>query len=129
MLTMILQNLLLIEDNLGDVMLTQEALEDEKLIVQIEVLDNGEAAWRKIKNLKKKEYDCILLDINLPRMNGLEVLDKIKESKLKIDTPIFILSSSSNPSDVEKALEKGASAYFEKPIDVKRLLSILDKLN
>lgn len=129
MLTMKLDKILLIEDNPGDVLLIQEAFEDANLRVNFKIIDNGESAWNKIKSLKKNEFDCILLDINLPRINGLEILDMISQTNLEFDTPIFVLSSSSNPLDVEKALEKGALAYFEKPLDVKRMLSILDKLN
>lgn len=114
-------DILLIEDNEGDILLTTEALKEGKFSDSIHVVKDG---WEALKFLQKKEEfrncstpDLILLDINLPKLNGHEVLKRIKtEDKLK-HIPVIMLSTSSSGEDVTGSYKNQADCYITKPID------------
>ena len=114
-------HILLVEDNEGDILLTIEALKEEKNIFSISVVKDG---WEAIQLLNKKgKYinehmpDVILLDINLPKMNGIEVLKNIKSNKLIFHIPVNILSTSSSPEDIRICLLNKADFFTTKPLD------------
>ncbi len=114
-------HILLIEDNEGDILFIKEAFEETRLINDITVMRNGEKA---IKYLKRKgEYkdaitpDLIILDINLPRKSGHEVLQFIKfDSELKV-LPVIMLTTSSSDKDIIKSYENYVNCYITKPVE------------
>lgn len=121
--------ILLVEDNPGDVRLTREALKDAKMSNLLHVVEDGAAALDYLH--QRGEYrnalrpDLILLDLNLPRKNGREVLQEIKEDpRLKI-IPVVILTSSQAEEDILGAYSLHANCYITKPVDFAQLTKIV----
>lgn len=113
--------LLLIEDNEGDILLTSEALSESNLPIRITVLKDG---WEAMKFLDKSEGyhsaknpDLVLLDINLPKINGIEVLKKIKSSQDLQHIPVIILTTSTSQEDISICYRNHANYYLSKPVD------------
>lgn len=112
---------LLIEDNPGDVHLILEALRTVPLASHVEVVVNGEEALDYIHG--KGEFtsatspDLVLLDLNLPRRDGLEVLAALREDSETRFVPVVVLTSSDRPDDVDRAYELNANCYVTKPLD------------
>jgi len=110
--------LLVVEDSPADVFLVKEAMNLEGLSFQIEVLDDGEAA---IQALNRVDDCCdtppsaVLVDLNIPRKDGIQVLDRLRESPRCGAIPAIVFSSSDSPADRQRALSHGASEYFRKP--------------
>ncbi len=125
-------NILLVEDNEGDILLTMEALESGKLINNIDVTRNGELAinflMNILENTEKELPELILLDINLPKKNGQDVLQFIKEHDSLKHIPVIMLTTSSNEKDVMASYRNHANCYITKPIDVNSFMSIIAKL-
>ena len=126
-------HILLVEDNEGDILLTIEALKEEKNTFTISVVKDG---WEAIQFLNKKgKYmnehvpDVILLDINLPKMNGIEVLKNIKSDKLLFHIPVNILSTSSSPEDIRICLSNKADFFTTKPLDAHQFYENFLSLN
>ena len=125
-------NILLIEDNEGDIVLTTEALKEFTIPNTLSVIRDGWEGLQYVENSgkysDKPEPDLILLDINLPKVNGHEFLYRIKNNVLKKHIPIVVLSTSSAPSDVLISYQNYANCYITKPVDVdeysRALLSI-----
>lgn len=122
-------NILLVEDNEGDIVLTLDAFEDTNSNAQIDVVRNGEEALNYL--FKRGEYktvpkpNLVLLDINLPIYNGMEVLDKIKSDDELKYIPVIMLTTSSVSQDVEKAYIKKANSYVVKPIDMDKFVNTI----
>ena len=121
--------ILLVEDNPGDVRLTREALKDAKMSNLLHVVEDGAMALDFLH--QRGEYrnvphpDLILLDLNLPRKNGREVLQEIKEdARLKI-IPVVILTSSQAEEDILSAYSLHANCYITKPVDFAQLTKIV----
>ena len=114
-----LVNILLIEDADPDVFLVREALESAGLDFQLTVLDDGEKAIHFIEALDRNGNEvcpqAILLDLNLPRCSGDEILDHIRHSDRCKNIPVLVLTSSDSPSDRINVSSRGASNYFLKP--------------
>ncbi|MEI8054363.1 MAG: response regulator [Bacteroidota bacterium] len=125
-------NILLVEDNEGDILLTMEALESGKLINNIDVTRNGELAISFLMNIlenpEKELPELILLDINLPKKNGQDVLHFIKEHDSLKHIPVIMLTTSSNEKDVMASYRNHANCYITKPIDINSFMSIIAKL-
>lgn len=114
-------NILLIEDNEGDIILTTDALKEFTVPNTVSVARDGWAGLQYVENSgasSNPEPDLILLDINLPKLNGHEVLNKIRSNKAKKHIPIIIFSTSSAPSDVLVSYQNQANCYITKPVDV-----------
>lgn len=111
--------ILLVEDNEGDILLTQEAVEDLELDVTLAVVKDGESALHYVN--QTGEYsncsrpDLVLLDINIPKINGLEVVRKIKEDDSTRSIPVIMLTTSSSQKDIRKAYQNYANCYIVKP--------------
>jgi len=121
-------DVLLVEDNPGDVRLTREALRDSGFKCNLHVFSNGADAI-KFLNDKNNEQSgvlpsIILLDLNLPRMDGREVLAIIKASPEFRHIPVFILTTSANEKDIEQAYDLHANCYILKPLDMDQCISI-----
>lgn len=122
--------ILLIEDNEGDVLLIKEALQEAKINCEMEIAKDGSEAIRILNELSQKKNinlpDLILLDINLPKKNGHEVLASIKKNLFLKKIPVIVLSTSSFDSDIEKAYELHANCYIVKPLGVNNFLKMVD---
>lgn len=127
-----LLSILLVEDNRGDVMLTREALADSKISNPLHVVSNGEEAiaflMSTIDSAVEDLPGLILLDINLPRVDGKEVLAFIKEHPKLQTLPVVILTTSSSPSDRNETLQLQADMFITKPIEPHKLCDIVQSL-
>jgi len=121
-----------VEDNEGDVILTSEAFENARLQSVLSVVRDGESAMDFL--LKRHQYldvkipDLILLDLNLPRKNGYEVLQFLKANTNLKHIPVIVLSTSSSMNDVNKCYENYANCYITKPMDIENFFSIVSKI-
>jgi len=126
--------ILLVEDNPGDVRLTMEALKESSRNIKLHVVENGLEALhflRKEKNYRESPTpDLIFLDLNLPKKNGREVLAEIKEDINLKQIPVVVLTISSAEEDIANAYENHANCYITKPLDldqfVKKILDIIE---
>jgi CheY-like chemotaxis protein len=113
--------ILMAEDNATDVMLTKEALAHAKVLNTLHVVEDGMEAMdflhRRGKHAKAPRPDLILLDLNMPRKNGQEVLAEIKEDEKLKNIPVVILTTSKAEEDVVKAYGLYANCYVIKPVD------------
>jgi two-component system, chemotaxis family, response regulator Rcp1 len=113
--------ILMAEDNSTDVMLTKEALAHAKLLNTLHVVDDGmeclDFLYRRGKYAKAPRPDLILLDLNMPRKNGQEVLAEIKADEKLKNIPVVILTTSKAEEDVVKAYGLSANCYVIKPVD------------
>lgn len=115
-------DILLVEDNEGDILLTTEALQDHKIVNKISVVRDGlEALNYLLKRDKFKNSstpDLVLLDINLPKLNGQEVLKQIKSHNTIKHIPVVILSTSSSSTDISESIKNEADGYITKPVSI-----------
>jgi CheY-like chemotaxis protein len=125
-------HILLVEDNEGYVILTAEAFESAKLASDLSVVRDGESAidflLKRHQYLHVKVPDLILLDLNLPRKNGYEVLQFLKADTNLKHIPVIVLSTSSSMNDVNKCYENYANCYITKPMDIESFFSIVSKI-
>src|SRR6202040_2194435 len=124
---------LLIEDSPGDVRLTQEAFRDANIALQLHVVDDGVEAMaflrRKEPYTKATRPDVILLDLNLPKMDGREVLAHVKsDDNLKM-IPTVILSISEAEADIVKSYQLQANCYLVKPVQLEAFESLVKSIN
>jgi CheY-like chemotaxis protein len=125
-------HILLVEDNEGDIFLTTEAFESGKFKTELSVVRDGKAAIDFLK--KEGEYagakdpHLLLLDLNLPKRNGFEVLQFIKQDTKLLHIPVIILSTSSAERDINKCYENHANCYITKPVDIENLFTIISKI-
>ena len=124
--------ILLIEDNPGDVRLTKEALKEGKLINNLHVSEDGVEALaylKKIGNYKNEPTpDLILLDLNLPKKDGRELLAEIKEDKHFKHIPVVVLTTSKAEADIIKSYESHANCYITKPVDMNQFIKIVQSI-
>ncbi|MBS1634489.1 MAG: response regulator [Bacteroidetes bacterium] len=114
-------NILLVEDNDGDIILTQDALSLGMINCHTSVVKDGWEAlqyiWKQGKYENVQAPDLILLDINLPKMNGHEVLHRLKENLHTRHIPVIMLTTSSSDIDIQSAYLNYANCYITKPVD------------
>jgi chemotaxis family two-component system response regulator Rcp1 len=114
-------SILLVEDNPGDIRLTQEAFKEGNINVDMDVVSDGEQAidflFRKGKFADARRPDIILLDLNLPKKNGIEVLKEIKQDESLKKIPVIVLTTSDADHDISKAYSLNANCYILKPVD------------
>lgn len=113
--------LLLVEDNPGDVRLIQEAFRETAVEIVFHTVSDGDAALEYLSDHRQAEsaidLDLLLLDLNLPRMGGFEVLKAIKDDPEVTAPPVLVLTSSESTDDIAKSYNLGANAYLTKPSD------------
>ena len=125
-------HILLVEDNEGDILLTTEALQEGKIFNKISVVRDGKQAMDFLK--KRNEYadvelpNLILLDINLPKQNGHEILRLIKADLDIKHIPIIMLTTSSSEKDILMAYKNFANCFIIKPVEVKDLINAVTKI-
>lgn len=124
--------ILLVEDNPGDIILTKEAFRMAKIQNNLHIAEDGEKALDfllKRGDLKDSpKPDLILLDLNLPKINGKEVLSQIKMTEILKRIPVVILSSSQAEQDINKSYDLYANSYITKPIDMEKLAMIVQSI-
>ncbi len=129
---MIPVNILLVEDNPGDVFLTKEAFAKAKISNNIHVAKDGEEALQYLKRESGYEDatrpDIVLLDLNLPKMDGREVLHRIKSDSELRSIPVVILSGSEAEQDILKTYNLHASSYIVKPIDLDQFSRVVSAI-
>ncbi len=120
--------ILLVEDNEDDILLEQEALADAKLVNIMYVVRDGEEAMAYLRCQGKyrdaKKPGLILLDINMPKKNGFEVLNEIKADSELRHIPVIMLTTSDNERDVVTSYSKGACSFITKPMDFNRFSAV-----
>lgn len=128
-------NILLVEDNPGDVRLTQEAFREANFPIEVNAVADGIEAldylYQRERFGNSTRPDLVLLDINLPRISGHEVLQAVKADEKLRDIPVVMLSSSSADRDIERSFDLAANGYIPKPFDIdgfKRVVSEVEKL-
>ena len=123
---------LLVDDNPGDTDLTQETLEAGKIHVDIAVVADGASAidylLRRGPHAAAERPDLILLDLNLPKMDGRQVLAEIKKHETLRSIPVVILTSSDAEQDVVKSYQLGASCYVTKPVGLEAFQAIVQSV-
>lgn len=123
--------ILLVEDNEGDIYLTKSALKEGKIINEILIERDGQAAVNFLEKCKENAYlipNLILLDMNLPKLNGIEVLKYIKTNNELKHIPVIMLTTSSFEQDIVKSYKNYANCYITKPIDVKDFIQVVEKI-
>lgn len=123
---------LLVEDNPGDAQLTRIALEDSKISVHLNVVEDGVEAMAFLR--KQDKYanvphpDIVLLDLNLPRKDGREVLAEIKTDVHLKRIPVVVLTTSQSEEDILKAYNLAANCYITKPVDFDQFVRIVQSI-
>ena len=124
--------ILLVEDNYGDVLLTREACEGPQVSINLTVASDGEEALSILHGeragFEAYRPDFILLDLNLPRMDGREVLGIIKAEPILQRIPIIVLTSSKAEIDILKSYDLKANSYVVKPVEFDRLQEVITSL-
>jgi CheY-like chemotaxis protein len=122
-------NILLVEDNPGDADLAREALDSSKMNNALHVVDDGEKAMAFLRRegpySKAPRPDLILLDLNLPKKDGRQVLAEIKSAENLKRIPVVILTTSQAEEDVLKTYDLHANCYITKPIDLNQFLHVV----
>jgi CheY-like chemotaxis protein len=118
-----------VEDDPGDVLITQEALAASKLLHELDVVDNGEEALDFLHQrgayTEAERPDLILLDLNLPRVNGREVLSVVKAHENLRRIPVVVLTTSDAEEDVLRSYDLHANAYVCKPVDFEQFHHVI----
>lgn len=124
--------ILLIEDNPGDVRLTQEAFKEGKKNITLEVATDGIEALRFLRKegpyAEKQIPDLILLDLNLPKWDGREVLKEIKNDPSLRRIPVIVLTTSNAGTDILNSYDLHANCFINKPIDFDNFFNIIHKI-
>jgi CheY-like chemotaxis protein len=121
-------NILLVEDNPGDIRLLEEALKETTFDFHLYVVRDGEQALAFLR--QEENYQAVprpafvLLDLNLPRKDGREVLATVKHDRRLRQIPVFILSTSTRAEDIARAYDLHANCYIPKPVDLEKLVQV-----
>jgi chemotaxis family two-component system response regulator Rcp1 len=124
---------LLVEDSPGDVRLTREAFKDAKVHINLHVAADGAKAMAFLK--REGEYasaprpDLILLDLNLPKKGGREVLAEIKEDPTLKTIPVVVLTASSSEADILRSYQLHANCYITKPVGLEGFLTVVKSID
>jgi two-component system, chemotaxis family, response regulator Rcp1 len=124
---------LLVEDSIGDIRLTREAFKDAKMRINLHVAADGTEAMaflkREGRHADAPRPDLILLDLNLPKKDGREVLKEIKESPTLGIIPVVILTTSASEADILRTYQLHANCYITKPVDLDGFLSVVKSID
>lgn len=127
-------DVLMFEDDPGDVLLARELMEESKLTIQMTVAEDGVQGMQMLRG--EGQYadalrpDLILLDLNMPRMDGLAVLNELKNDPVLRVIPVVVLTTSSSDRDVMEAYSRHANCYITKPLDLDqfaKIVSVIDE--
>ncbi|GAA0407149.1 two-component system response regulator [Acrocarpospora corrugata] len=126
-------DVLLVEDDPGDVLLTQEAFEHNKVRNKLHVVNDGEQALAFLR--REGNYtdvprpDLVLLDLNLPRKDGREVLEEIKDDPELRSIPVVVLTTSEAEEDILRSYRLHANAYVSKPVDFEQFIRVVRQID
>ena len=124
---------LLVEDDPGDVVMTREAFADHNLTNTLHVVNDGADAMSFLRRegefADRPRPDLVLLDLNLPRMDGREVLTAIKSDTELASIPVVVLTTSENEDDVVSSYSLHANAYVTKPVDFERFIDVVRQID
>jgi chemotaxis family two-component system response regulator Rcp1 len=124
---------LLVEDSPGDVRLTREAFKDAKVHINLQVVSDGAEAMAFLghegKYANAQRPDLILLDLNLPKKDGREVLAELKESEALKSIPVVILTTSASETDIQGSYQHHANCYITKPVDLEGFLKVVKSID
>jgi len=125
-------NVLLVDDDAGDVELTREGLLDAKVDITLNVVDDGEKAIKYLRHEPPYENaarpDLVLLDLNMPRKDGRETLLEIKTDEKLRSIPVVVLTTSDAETDIAKCYDAGANCYITKPIGFEAFITVVKAL-
>lgn len=125
-------HILLVEDNEGDIVLTTEALEEGKIANSFSVVRDGQEAIDYLEKDGDFEGattpDLVLLDINLPKINGHKVLKYIKSNKQLKSIPVVMLTTSSDEVDIKKSYKNYSNCYITKPVDINDFMNVISTI-
>lgn len=127
------KHILLVEDNPDDIDLTIMALEKSNILNEVRIARDGEEALGLLlsENIKEPSFGLpavVLLDLNIPKVNGLEVLREIRSHDRTRRLPVVILTSSSEEQDILRGYDLGANSYIRKPVDFENFVSAIKQL-
>jgi CheY-like chemotaxis protein len=124
---------LLVEDDPGDELMTREAFEDNKIGNRLHVARDGEEAldflYRRGKHAGAPRVDLVLLDLNLPKYDGRQVLEKIRSDPELTHLPVVILTTSSSEEDILRSYKLHANAFVTKPVDVNQFIAAVRQID
>lgn len=127
-----LYHVLLVEDNPGDVRLTQEAFSESKRQIALDVVNDGIEAVSYLRKegpyADKPTPDLVLMDLNLPKWDGREVLKIVKNDENLRRIPVVILTTSSAPRDVQHSYDLHANSFVNKPVDFDQFFDVIQKI-
>lgn len=124
---------LLVEDDEDDVLLTREALKDSKVIVSMSIASDGDEALRRLRGESPYQHakrpDLILLDLNLPRVSGREVIKALKRDPDLKTIPVVVLTTSEADSDIVNCYDLGANCYITKPVNFEQFRRVIKAID
>lgn len=121
--------LMLVEDNPADVFLIQTALELSDVVVQLSVAWNGQDALEQLQKLSEEQQpNLILLDLNMPRMNGFELLAAVRTDPALAHLVVVMLTTSNAPADIKRAYALQVNSYVTKPVNLEEFLQLIQLL-
>jgi CheY-like chemotaxis protein len=124
---------LLVEDDPGDVLMTQEAFAEHKVRNRLAVVSDGEEAIAYLRREGRfsdaVRPDLVLLDLNLPRRDGRQVLEEIKSDEQLRQIPVVVLTTSQADEDILRSYELHANAYVTKPVDFDRFIAVVRQID
>ena len=127
------RSILLVEDNAGDVRLTREALREADVAAALIAVPDGEQALAYLRNegdhAGATRPDLVLLDLNLPKKNGLEVLEEIRRDADLRRVPVIMLTTSSSARDISACYDRGVNCYVVKPLDLDDFTALVQAIN
>ena len=125
-------DILMVEDDPGDVDLTRETLEDSKITVSLNVVEDGVMALEYLRQkgqyANAKRPDMILLDLNLPKKDGREVLAEIKNDPNLKSIPVVVLTTSDANKDIVRTYDLGANCYITKPVGLEQFSTVVKSI-
>lgn len=119
---------LLVDDDEADIVLTREMLEETKFFLNLDIARNGQEAIDYLKNCAAEQTpfpDLVLMDLNMPKKNGQEALNEIKADAELRHIPVVILTTSDSETDILKSYSNGANCYISKPIGLDQFKSVV----
>jgi chemotaxis family two-component system response regulator Rcp1 len=123
------RSILLVEDNAGDVRLTREALREADVSAELTAVPDGEQALAFLRGERANRPDLVLLDLNLPKKNGLEVLEEVKADPELRGIPVIMLTTSSSSRDIAACYDRGVNCYVVKPLDLDDFTRLVQAIN
>lgn len=125
--------ILLVEDDPGDVLMTREALQESKVLNSLHVVSDGEQALRFLRregeHADKPRPDLVLLDLNLPRIDGRQVLEQVKNDPDLRRIPIVVLTTSKAEEDILRSYDLHANAFVSKPVDFDCFVDVIRQID